>query len=142
MSALSSTPYKLLWYTIPFIFMIGVIGRNQFIEINYGATYYGFSLLQVGITLSTLLFLNGLLYYRLRHKTKKSRLATIQVVMIISVSFLFIFLGLFWRNWLSTGYIHYGIANDAFFILIFLGLISQGLLVVVGMNALRQHAKR
>lgn len=139
MSALSSTSYKLLWYTIPVIFMIGVIGRDQFIEINYGPTYYVFTVLHVGLALSTLIFLNGLIYYVLRHKTKKSRLATFQVLLTISVCIIFMLYSLFWRNWVSAGYIRYGIANDAFFLLIFLGMISQGLLLVVVGKSIKKN---
>src|SRR5690606_4363019 len=143
MSALSSTQYKLLWYTIPVFMLIAAICRNLLIEINYGPTYYVFTVLNVGLALSTLIFLNGLIYFLFRHKTKKSRLAAFQVLITISVCVIFLLYSLFWRNWVSTGYIRYGIANDAFFLLIFLGMISQGLLVVVvGMNVLRQHLKR
>lgn len=110
---------------------MAAIGRNLLIEINSGPTYYVFIVLHVGLALSTLIFLNGLIYYLLRHKTKKSGLATFQVLLIISVCIIFMLYSLFWRNWVSTGYIRYGIANDAFFLLIFLGMISQGLLVLV-----------
>lgn len=127
---LSSTPHKQLWYPIPVILLITVIGRDQWIEINYGPTYYVFTLIHIGTVLSLLLFINGLIYYLLRQKTKNTTLTRIQVCMTIMVSVTLFLFGLIWKDWVIVNHIRMGFVNDAIYILIFLGIISQGLMVI------------
>lgn len=131
MPNLTFSPYKLPWYTIPVIMLIAAIGKNHTIDVNNGDTYYIFSLMKTGIILSIILFLNGLFYFLLRYKLKISRLIKIQLLMTISVFIILMFSGLFWRDWVTTDYSRFSIANDITFILIFLGVISQGLFVIV-----------
>lgn len=124
-------PYKLLWYTIPLLFILAFVGRDNTIDLQYHDTYYIISLFDAGLVLSFIAGINGLLYYFLRDKKTNQTLVWVQVVMTISVCFLFMISGLIWKDWVSTDYQRFKIANQITFILIFLLLLSQKLFAIV-----------
>jgi heme/copper-type cytochrome/quinol oxidase subunit 1 len=120
-----STPLKLLWYTIPLLFILAFVGRDNTIDLQYHDTYFIISLFDVGIVLSFIAGINGLLYYSLRDKKTNQRMKWAQVVMTIAVCFLFMISGLIWKDWVGTDYQRFKTAHLSTYILIFLLLLSQ-----------------
>lgn len=108
-----TTPYKLFWYSIPLILILAFLGRNYHTsDIHYHDTYYIFTLTQVGVALSSILFINGILYYYLRHEKTNQTLVWAQVVMTISVSVLSMISGLFRKDWVATDFYRFRIAQQ------------------------------
>jgi heme/copper-type cytochrome/quinol oxidase subunit 1 len=119
------TPHKLLWYSIPLLFILAFVGRDNSIDLQFNDTYFIISLFDAGIVLSFIAGLNGLLYYFLRHKKLNHTSVWVQVVMTISVCFLLMISGLILKDWVGTDYQRFKIANQITYILIFLLLLSK-----------------
>lgn len=132
------TPHKLFWYTIPLLFILAFVGRDNTIDLQYNDTYFIISLFDAGIVLSFIAGINGLLYYFLRHKKTNQTLVWIQVVMTISVCMLCMISGLIWKDWVSTDYQRFKTANLSIYILIILLLLSQLLFLFVFWKTSRQ----
>jgi heme/copper-type cytochrome/quinol oxidase subunit 1 len=118
-------PYKLLWYTIPLLFILAFVGRDNSIDLQYNDTYFIISLFDAGLVLSFIAGINGLLYYFLRHKKTNHTLVWIQVVMTITVCMLCMISGLIWKDWVGADYQRFKIANQITYILIFLLLLCK-----------------
>jgi heme/copper-type cytochrome/quinol oxidase subunit 1 len=131
-------PHKLLWYSIPLLFILAFVGRDNTIDLQYHDTYFIISLFDADIVLSFIAGINGLLYYLLRDKKTNQMLVWVQVVMTISICMLCMISGLIWKDWVGTDYQRFKIAHQSTYILIFLLLLSQILFVIVFWKTSRQ----
>ncbi|MBK8699228.1 MAG: hypothetical protein IPN29_06645 [Saprospiraceae bacterium] len=90
-------PYKPLWWTIPLILGLSIIGYNGIIDIQYHDTYFVIATIHLGYFFSTFLFIIGLIYWLIRKKTLVNWMTLFHVIFTISVFLVIILVSLFHR---------------------------------------------
>ncbi|MCB0628588.1 MAG: hypothetical protein KDD15_02615 [Lewinella sp.] len=68
MNILLKQPYKILWLTIPLIFLICIFGWYNTVDLQLHDKYFIFEIFHLGILLSSILSIMGLLYWLVRNK--------------------------------------------------------------------------
>ena len=68
-------PHKILWWTIPVIFMLFAFTGNIAVDLQWHDTYYVVTALNVAILISIFLVFLGLIYWRLRSNHLHNKLS-------------------------------------------------------------------
>lgn len=61
-------PYKLFWILIPLILLISMLRRNSFVDLQFHDTYFVINAINIGVLLSLILGISGILYWIFRKR--------------------------------------------------------------------------
>lgn len=126
MNFILNKPYKVIWYSIPFLLLLSAVKLSQALDFQFHDTYVVISLLHIGIFLAIILLILGLIYWLMRRRKLVSWLTVLHLVGTIIPFFTVIFLGLYYDRTLIGGHQMYNSFHANFVIIAFLiGVVSQ-----------------
>ncbi len=84
MNTIANKPYKPIWYTIPLLIGLSILGLNATIDIPLHDIYFVISSIHIGMLLSGFLGIIGVIYWLMRKIKLINWLTIIHVVITIS----------------------------------------------------------
>lgn len=138
MNSIATSPHKSLWYAIPVLVVLSLIGLNSSIGLQLHDTYFDISTFYVGFLSSALLFLLGLLYWAVRKRKLIKWMTIIHVVMTTLTLVLILVVGLIADDSSNGDYLTFQAFNQTLGISLLVTIISQLLFLLnVGLSLLK-----
>ncbi|MBC6993349.1 hypothetical protein QWY85_16865 [Neolewinella lacunae] len=138
MNSIATSPHKSLWYAIPVLMVLSLIGLNSSVNLQLYDTYFDVSTFYVGFLSSAFLFLLGLLYWAVRKRKLIRWMTIIHVVMTTLTLVLILTVGLIADDSSSGDYLTFQAFNQTLGIALLVTIISQLLFLLnVGLSLLQ-----
>ena len=91
--------YKILWWTIPIIFLLFALDGNSVLNLQWHDTYFVLSALHVALILSLIPGILGVIYWKLKSSNLNTKLSLIHSIgtslSVVGIALIFLFLELF-----------------------------------------------
>ncbi len=123
-------PYQPIWWAIPFILALSIIGLNSTIDLQLHDTYFVLTSIHIGILFSILLGVIGSLYWFTRNKkliawmTASHVIITIVAFVIITVS------SLFFKASIRSDFAIFRTVNQILLAIILIMILSQVIFIL------------
>lgn len=125
MNQILNKPYKSIWWSIPIVLGLSIIGFDSAIDIQMHDTYFVIASIYIGIMFSILLGLIGLIYWLIRKKRLVDWMTAIHVISTILIFVLIVLTGLIFQKTIEGDFDTFRTVNQILFVVILIALISQ-----------------
>jgi heme/copper-type cytochrome/quinol oxidase subunit 1 len=125
MNQILNKPYKSIWWSIPIVLGLSIIGFNSAIDFEMHDTYLVISSIHIGILFSILLGIIGLMYWLIRKKRLVDWMTAIHVTSTIIIFVLIVLTGLIFKKVIESDFKIFRTVNQIMFIIILIAMLSQ-----------------
>lgn len=125
MSRILNEPYKSIWWSIPVILFLSLIGLKSTIDLQLHDTYFIIASFHIGLFFSLLLGIIGLIYWQLKNKRLVHWMTAIHVVCTIFTFILIPMSGLIFKEVIEGDLEIFRTVNQILFFVILIALFSQ-----------------
>ena len=129
MNQILNKPYKSIWWSIPIVLGLSIIGFNSVIDIQMHDTYFVIASIHIGILFSILLGIIGLMYWLIRKKRLVDWMTAIHVISTILIFVLIVLIGLLFKKVIQSDFEMFRTVNQIMFIIILIAMFSQLLFI-------------
>ena len=125
MNLILRKPYKVIWLSIPILLILSLIGIGSTLDIQMLDTYLVLAPSHVGISLSIILALIGLLYWLVKEKSLISWMTVSHVIATLLTFSIILLAGLSFNHLVEPDFGMFGVINQLILILVFVSMVSQ-----------------
>jgi len=129
MNQILNKPYKSIWWSIPIVLGLSIIGFNSAIDIQMHDTYFVIASIHIGILFSILLGIIGLMYWLIRKKRLVDWMTAIHVISTILIFVLIVLTGLIFKKVIQSDFETFRTVNQIMFVIILIAMLSQLLFI-------------
>ncbi len=139
MNLITRNPSKFVWLSIPFILALSFLGVGNNIDIQMHDTYFVFDTFQIGIMLSVILALIGMLYWLVEDKEtiKWMVIAHVTITILAFIILVLTSMSFTWLIQMDTSF--FGIGGNIFLMALLAALGSQLIFMINLVQSLLQN---
>jgi heme/copper-type cytochrome/quinol oxidase subunit 1 len=130
MKTLIHQPYKIIWASIPLIFLLSFLRPDDTFDFQMHDTYFVMASIHIVIAIAILLLVIGFAYWLFRNKKLVNWMTLGHVIPTILILLLIAFFSMTSNNWRDMGYEYFRRINNMVVISFLLFVLLQLLLLV------------
>lgn len=125
MNTIIEKPYKPIWFSIIFLLLLSIFGRESAIDVQMHDTYFVIASIQLGIFFSIYLGIAGTIYWLLRNKKQVKWMTIFHVITTITACSFMMVISVIFSIAVKSNFEMFELLNVGFFFLILLFFLGQ-----------------